>query len=123
VEEQIREVRRTPLEHVRNELALGVRDQPDPHASALMHDLIRDPATVRETLAQHGLEELGRHLRLGLVTFLDQRFGERSERQRDLHRFVQSRSGRLPLRLSDLPQAMARDRSASETATGQLHPV
>jgi DNA-binding transcriptional ArsR family regulator len=52
IEEQIREVRRTPLEQVRNELALGVRDQPEPQARALMHDLIRDPARARESLAQ-----------------------------------------------------------------------
>jgi DNA-binding transcriptional ArsR family regulator len=52
IEEQLREVRRTPLERVRSELASGARDQPDPQARALVHDLIRDPARARETLAQ-----------------------------------------------------------------------
>jgi DNA-binding transcriptional ArsR family regulator len=52
IEEQIGEVRRTPLEQVRSELTLGARDQPDPQARALLRDLIRNPARARETLAQ-----------------------------------------------------------------------
>jgi DNA-binding transcriptional ArsR family regulator len=51
VAEQIREVRGTPLDQVRDELAAALRDQPDPAAGALLRDLIGDPARARELLA------------------------------------------------------------------------
>ena len=81
IEEQIREVRRTPLEQVRSELALGVRDQPDPQAGALMHDLIRDPAHARETLAQQvelAWERLLRARWPRLLALLEADIGHRS---------------------------------------------
>jgi DNA-binding transcriptional ArsR family regulator len=51
IAEQIAEVRRTPLDRVRHELALGLRDQTDARGATLMRGLIGDPAGARELLA------------------------------------------------------------------------
>jgi DNA-binding transcriptional ArsR family regulator len=52
VAEQLREVRRTPLGQVRDELAGALRDQRDAAAGRLLRELIADPARARALLAR-----------------------------------------------------------------------